>query len=132
MPQDIIKPLGPTKASKSDAGGGAIRSEPVVGVVKNNIDPIRAGRIQVYLQDISGMDPDDSKNWITVRFLSPFYGRNYPTSPNTGYGEYAGNPVSYGEWHSPPEIGTQVICVDRKSTRLNSSHTDISRMPSSA
>ena len=23
-------------------------------------------------------------------------------------------------------------CVDRKSTRLNSSHTDISRMPSSA
>ena len=25
-----------------------------------------------------------------------------------------------------------IICLDRKSTRLNSSHTDISRMPSSA
>ena len=25
-----------------------------------------------------------------------------------------------------------ILCVDRKSTRLNSSHTDISRMPSSA
>ena len=31
-----------------------------------------------------------------------------------------------------PETETQVAAVDRKSTRLNSSHTDISRMPSSA
>ena len=30
------------------------------------------------------------------------------------------------------ENGNPVISVDRKSTRLNSSHTDISRMPSSA
>ena len=26
----------------------------------------------------------------------------------------------------------EALCLDRKSTRLNSSHTDISRMPSSA
>ena len=30
------------------------------------------------------------------------------------------------------ETNTDVVDVDRKSTRLNSSHTDISRMPSSA
>ena len=29
-------------------------------------------------------------------------------------------------------IVTAESCTDRKSTRLNSSHTDISRMPSSA
>ena len=29
-------------------------------------------------------------------------------------------------------LGIIIICLDRKSTRLNSSHTDISRMPSSA
>ena len=29
-------------------------------------------------------------------------------------------------------IGACRMCLDRKSTRLNSSHTDISRMPSSA
>ena len=28
--------------------------------------------------------------------------------------------------------GFQVVLIDRKSTRLNSSHTDSSRMPSSA
>ena len=30
------------------------------------------------------------------------------------------------------DLGVSVTVVDRKSTRLNSSHTDISRMPSSA
>ena len=39
--------------------------------------------------------------------------------------ELAGRPVqAQGTWNA--------ICLDRKSTRLNSSHTDISRMPSSA
>ena len=32
----------------------------------------------------------------------------------------------------PAAVGQPQILVDRKSTRLNSSHTDISRMPSSA
>ena len=31
-----------------------------------------------------------------------------------------------------PNTGTRIKIQDRKSTRLNSSHTDISRMPSSA
>src|ERR1044072_1472570 len=35
---------------------------------------------------------------------------------------------------TPPEVldPDSIVRVDRKSTRLNSSHTDISRMPSSA
>ena len=32
----------------------------------------------------------------------------------------------------PPEASEEEVRADRKSTRLNSSHTDISRMPSSA
>lgn len=111
MPQDIVKPAGATRASQNDAGGGVIRSEPVIGIVKNNIDTIRSGRIQVYIQDKNGFDPDDSKNWVTVRYLSPFYGRTYPTSSDNGFGSYGTNPISYGEWHSPPDIGTQVICI---------------------
>lgn len=111
MPENIVKTSGPTKASKNDAGGGVLRSEPVIGIVKNNVDPVRQGRIQVFIADLNGPDPDDSSSWTTVRFMSPFYGRTYGTSSNTGFGAYAENPVSYGEWHSPPDIGTEVVCI---------------------
>jgi hypothetical protein len=60
---------------------------------------------------MNGFDPDDSKNWITVRYLSPFYGKTYGQAASSGFGNYPNNPVSYGEWHSPPDVGTQVICI---------------------
>ena len=111
MAENLVKPTGVTKASKNDSGGGALRSEPVIATVKNNIDPIRQGRIQVFVDDVNGPDPDDSKSWLTVGFMSPFYGRTYGSSPGTGNGDYGTNPVSYGEWHSPPDVGTKVICI---------------------
>ena len=39
--------------------------------------------------------------------------------------------VATGRSDYPNQVNN-VLCLDRKSTRLNSSHTDISRMPSSA
>jgi hypothetical protein len=109
--EDIFKPNGPLKSSKTDAGGGNTRPEAVIGVVKNNIDPTRAGRIQVYIQDIGANDPDDSQNWVTVSFLSPFFGMTPASGPNTGYGDYLKNPASYGVWNSPPDLGTEVVCM---------------------
>ena len=111
MPENIIKASGPTSASKNDTGGGVLRSEPVIGIVKNNIDPVRQGRIQVFIADLNGPDPDDSSCWTTVRFMSPFYGRTYGSGGKTGFGSYVDNPISYGEWHSPPDIGTEVVCI---------------------
>lgn len=111
MAENIIKPTGPTKASENTAGGGVLRSEPVLAIVKNNVDPIRQGRIQVFIEDLNSPDPDDSDSWITVRYMSNFYGKTYGEAQKTGYGEYGTNPVSYGEWHAPPDIGTRVICI---------------------
>jgi hypothetical protein len=111
MPENIVKPTGVTKASKNTAGGAPLRSEPVLATVKNNVDPVRQGRIQVFIDDLNGPDPDDSKSWITVGYMSPFYGRTYGSAPQTGYGDYGTNPISYGQWHSPPDIGTKVICI---------------------
>lgn len=111
MANDIFKPAGATKASKPDAGGGVIRSVPVIGIVKNNIDPTRAGRIQVYISDLGGDDPNDSKNWATVAYMSPFYGMVQGTGPNTGEGDFVSNPASYGMWYSPPDLETEVICI---------------------
>lgn len=113
MAQDVFKPKGQVKASKPDAGGAAVRSVPVLAVVKNNIDSTRAGRIQVYISDFGAPDPDDSTSWITVSYMSPFFGA---TSAQGGsdakdYGTYDKNPSSYGMWYSPPDLGSTVVCI---------------------
>ena len=71
---NYFKPIGTTKESEPNAGGGAVRSEPVLAVVKNNIDPTRAGRLQVYIADFGAPDPDDSSSWVTVGMMVPFFG----------------------------------------------------------
>jgi len=111
MEYDGFKPRGATKASKADAGGAVLRNLPLFGIVKNNIDPIRSGRLQVYISDLGASDPDDSNGWTTVSYMSPFYGVTTPSAANTGWGEYTKNPNSYGMWNSAPDIGTTVICV---------------------
>lgn len=102
---------GIPKSNKPDSGGGAIRQEPVFGVVKNNADAIRSGRLEVYIADMGGDDPDSSDNWKKVNFLSPYFGFTQSTGGTSGNGTYLQNPSSYGMWFSPPDIGTTVICI---------------------
>ena len=111
MAEDIFKPAGASKASKPDSGGGVVRNVPVFGIVKNNVDPTRTGRIQVYITDLGSDDPDNPAGWVTVSYMSPFYGFVEPTAGTTGDGDFAANPASYGVWNSPPDLGTSVICI---------------------
>lgn len=111
MADDIFKPRGATKASEPSAGGAVLRQTPVFGIVKDNIDPNRSGRLQVYISDMGGLDPDDADSWITVNYMTPFYGLTNPSGGNTGYGSYLRNPNSYGMWSAQPDIGTTVICI---------------------
>ena len=111
MAIDGIKPRGVTNATLPTAGGGIIRSTPLLGIVKNNIDSTRSGRLEVYIKELGGRNPDNSSSWITVNYLSPFFGATTPKGANTGYGEYTKNPNSYGMWNSPPDIGTVVVCL---------------------
>lgn len=111
MGQDYFKPKGKAKASKPDAGGGVIRSEPALAVVKNNIDPTRGGRIQVYIADFGAPDPNDSSSWITVSYLSPFFGATEGNGGQDTLGSFTQNPSSYGMWFSPPDIGSTVVCI---------------------
>jgi len=117
MASDNIKQTGTANIYKNDRGGATLITEPVLGIVKNNIDPIKSGRIQVYIANFGGQDPDDSKNWVTVNYLSPYLGITTPNNdvtagPNTaGYGKFVGNPHSYGFWASAPDLGTQVVCI---------------------
>lgn len=109
--EDIVKPSGELKASKDNRGGAALYPSAIVGIVKNNIDPARSGRIQVYLKRVNSPDQENPNNWTTVGYMSPFFGTTQNASSSDGYGDYVGNPVSYGFWATPPDIGTEVICV---------------------
>lgn len=111
MAWDIVKPTGFTKASRPEAGGANTRSVPMLGIVKDNIDPIRAGRLQVYLADFGGKDPDDKNSWSTVSYMSPFFGATRPSGGKDTTGSSTQNPSSYGMWTSPPDIGSTVICI---------------------
>jgi hypothetical protein len=111
MSDDIVKLTGTLKNYKDDRGGATLYSSPIIGIVKNNIDPLRAGKIQVYLNRLNGPDPDSPVNWTTVSYLSPFFGYTPNTGSPDSYGNYEGNPNSYGFWATPPDIGTQVLCV---------------------
>ncbi len=112
MAQNVFKPSGQVKAFQPDAGGATARSVPVLGIVKDNIDPTRQGRIKVYLSESNSTnDPDNRDNWVTVSYLSPFFGKTIPDAPTDNFGSYKTNPSSYGMWNSPPDIGTTVVCV---------------------
>ena len=110
MPVEVIKTQN--KLDPKAGGTGGNKTAPVIGIVKDNIDPTRSGRIKVLLSDKSiPTNSDDSGNWVTVSYLSNFFGMVKPTAGNAGLGDYTANPSSYGEWHAPPDIGTKVVCI---------------------
>lgn len=89
--------------------GVRVDSGPYIGVVKNNSDPARLGRLQVWLPDLGGTEYDQN-NWYTVCYASPFFGTTI------GRPEYqtAGAPFgyeqqSYGFWAVPPDIENFVL-----------------------
>jgi hypothetical protein len=107
-----------TKILKNLNAAGApatsISPYPLIGVVKNNLDPTRSGRLQVYIPQMGG-NPDDSANWQTVSYASPFQGSTsteiaLADTPDTNN---AFNSVShsYGMWMVPPDIGVEVIVL---------------------
>lgn len=111
MPQDIVKTTGPLKSTKPDVGGGASKNIPVFGIVKDNIDPTRSGRIKVLIGENSPQDSDNAGSWVTVSYMSNFFGKIDGGAGGNDNGTYKSNPSSYGEWHAPPDIGTKVICI---------------------
>lgn len=111
MSEDIVKPVGELKAAKDNRGGAGLYPSAVIGIVKNNIDPTKSGRIDVYLKRVNSPDQDNPNSWTPVSYMSPFFGYTPNTGSPKAHGDYLGNPNSYGFWATPPDIGTEVICV---------------------
>jgi uncharacterized protein (DUF2345 family) len=110
MSENIERSKGQPKSYKFDRGGSPTEFGPFIGKVMNNIDPVRQGRLQVYIEQFAGPNSSDKSLWRTVAYCPPFYGAT-PQGGSAGTGTYLnGNPQSYGMWFTPPDIGTSVIC----------------------
>ena len=111
MPENIFKLRGTTKSYTDDRGGSVLLSRPVIGIVKNNIDPSHTGKIEVYIARLNSFNQDNPVGWVPVRYLSPFGGNTQSTSSPDDEGKFKTNTHSYGFWATPPDINTQVLCV---------------------
>jgi hypothetical protein len=108
--ENIERSRGQPKNYKFDRGGSPTEFGPFIGQVTNNIDPTRQGRLQVYIEQFAGPNPEDPSLWRTVSYCPPFYGAT-PKGGSAGTGTYLdGNQQSYGMWFTPPDIGVSVLC----------------------
>ena len=99
---------------REEAGATRVDPYPYIGIVKNNLDPTRSGRLQVYIPDFGG-DPDIAQNWRTVSYASPFMGYTTSRQSSKDPVDYANAFESvthtYGMWAIPPDIGVQVLVL---------------------
>jgi hypothetical protein len=110
--EDVQRSRGRPQNYKQDRGGFPAEYGPFEGVVKNNVDPTRSGRLEVYIEAFSDGNPDDPKKWLTVAYLPSFYGYTPAgNSPKGTIGTYPGTQNSYGMWFTPPDLGVRVLCV---------------------
>jgi len=115
MAENLDRNTGRPQEYRFDRGGTPVEMGPYIGVVVNNVDSTRQGRLQVWIEQFGSTNNDgtpnlsDPSSWRTVRYCSPFYGAT-KQSGNNGAGSYPGNRNSYGMWFTPPDLGTKVLC----------------------
>lgn len=95
---------------KENTPATRVDPHPYIGIVKNNLDPTRGGRVSVWIPDLGGVE-EDEQNWRTVGYASPYMG--YTTNPDLADKNESFESVSntYGMWMVPPDIGVHVIVI---------------------
>ena len=99
------------RAPGNDTSWSGENSGPYIGVVKNNVDPLRMGRLQVNIPSLSKTNDPISGNLVTCEYLSPFYGAKDARHSIPGSTAYKDSQHSYGFWAVPPDIGTRVLVI---------------------
>lgn len=94
---------------REDAGGTRVDPYPYIGIVKNNIDPLRTGRLSVWIPEFGGEETDE-KNWRTVNYASPYMGTTND-SQSLSSNKWKETPHTYGMWMVPPDLNVEVIVI---------------------
>lgn len=98
----------PQWAKQEETPGIKLNNGPYLGVVKNNFDPTRSGRLQIWIPDLGG-DENNSRNWRTVAYASPFFGQTLQTENKNNKFDSVNH--TYGFWAVPPDIGNWVLAA---------------------
>jgi hypothetical protein len=93
-----------------DRGGVPSFPGAYIGEVMSTTDPVRMGRLAVYIEAFPGSDKTNPQTWKTVEYVPPFYGSTQPSQPPDGVGTYPGSRNTYGMWFTTPDIGVKVLC----------------------
>ena len=114
----------------------------LIGAWKDDIDGDKSGAAYIYQQTdstwqkISASDGGSNKNFGNAVAMSDVGTAIVGSWHDSPMGNYSGSAYIFeyiGQgWQEKVKLTPGDGVADRKSTRLNSSHTDISRMPSSA
>lgn len=112
---DSISNKFPDWATNNDKPGLKLASGPYIGKIKENRDPLRLGRLQVYIADLGGIE-NDVTNWRTIMYASPYLGTTDqelrdPDFNQPGPKENSFTKVrhTYGMWFTVPDIGNLVL-----------------------
>ena len=105
---DIVTKTAPGK----DKSYVNVNPGPYIGIVKQNSDPEKMGRIKVLIPALSKTETPKESDLILCSYLSPFYGAKSKESliQNDPY-DYEDTQHSYGFWAIPPDLDTRVLVI---------------------
>lgn len=98
----------PKWSTRENTPGVRVDSGPFIGVIKNNLDPARLGRLQVWIPDLGG-DENEPSNWYTVSYASPFMGATRGVRGSPDEASFGIEQQTYGFWAVPPDIDNYVL-----------------------
>jgi hypothetical protein len=83
MANDKLQNSKSAKWSDANATTGQkLNAASYIGIVKNNVDPTRSGRLQVWIPDFGASQNNTTEsnavNWRTVSYASPYFGTTQP------------------------------------------------------
>lgn len=100
----------PTRAQSMVPRGKPIYDKVYVGIVKDNRDVQKMGRLRVFIPEFGGAPTDESR-WVTVRYCSPFGGATPPTRNKVDGTQQSESQQSYGMWMVCPDLENEVVVL---------------------